>query len=437
MKYIHLILCLFTSTISLAQTDSLELRAYHYFQEVKAATQRHIDLWDLNLMGPIILVDPFTRKAYASEVDSTGYLSESNGIFVGEFPKSLNISGSVVSWSGKTWAILPYMFPENSTTTDIVGYIGHELFHRCQEELGFVFPNEILNDHLNEIDGRIYLRLELNALMKAVAGYPNEASKRHLANAFVFRKYRHKIFPQASKRENLLELNEGITQYTTVKLRNRSDDKTIAKLKEVSLQFIDGPTYIRTFAYHTIPAYGFVLSKRENYWNKEISMETNLTDYFIKHLDIRIPANLDSAAWAALDDYNGEAIINEEQEREKEIIRKVKQFKENLLLKPHLEISISRNNMSFDPSKVFPIGDLGTVYEGDVRWSDKWGVLEVKNGLFLDADRSRICASAPTSIEENYARGERWQLWLNEGYKLYKKDSGNYTIFAQNETTRN
>lgn len=429
MRSIITIVIFAFSKISIAQPDSLELQAKEYFEAVKLATERNFDLWDMNLHGPMILVEPFKRKVYASESDLEGDLSKSNGIYVGKFPKTLNISGAYIDWGGKTWAMLPYMFPQDVRTEDVVGYLGHELFHRSQKKLGFIFPNEVLNDHLDQNNGRIYLRLELQALMVALEESSKKLAIERITDALIFRKYRHQLYNENVHAENLLELNEGITQYTTVILRGRAYDSDVNYLKKVASIFLNGPTYVRTFAYHTIPAYGLLLNKKKKYWNKEVSIQTNLTDYFIDNFGIDIPANLDSAVQTIMPKYNGSEVIAEEEERAKRLAGEIEQLIKALIEEPHLEIAITRNNMSFDPSNVTPLEGLGAVYKGSVRWSDKWGVLEVKNGLFLDENGDRICATLPDSIEIDYARGADWELWLNDGYKLIRNQkTGNYII---------
>ena len=150
IRKIILALLLFSNNIiDPAHAQDLESIAFEYFQGVKLTTELHKDLWNINLFGPMILIDPATRKIYASEQDSLGELTPSVSVFVGTFPKSLNISGAWIEWNGKIWAMLPFPFPEGTTTTDAVGYLCHELFHRSQQKLGFVFPNEELTNHLD------------------------------------------------------------------------------------------------------------------------------------------------------------------------------------------------------------------------------------------------------------------------------------------------
>ena len=59
------------------------------------------------------------------------------------------------------------MLPLSENKNDRINLLAHELFHKAQSGLGFTQNNKESN-HLDQKDGRIYLRLELEALTKAV-----------------------------------------------------------------------------------------------------------------------------------------------------------------------------------------------------------------------------------------------------------------------------
>ena len=80
------------------------------------------------------------------------------------------------------------------------------------------------NNHLDKKQGRIYLRLELEALQTAVKLQGQDAIP-HIINALRFRKLRHQIYSDADSTENLLELNEGLAEYTGLMMSERTPDK--------------------------------------------------------------------------------------------------------------------------------------------------------------------------------------------------------------------
>jgi hypothetical protein len=63
------------------------------------------------------------------------------------------------------------------------------------------------------VDGRYWMELEWRALAKAL-GSSGPARTAALRDALAFRTARRKVFPNAAENERLLEMNEGLAQYT-------------------------------------------------------------------------------------------------------------------------------------------------------------------------------------------------------------------------------
>ena len=70
-----------------------------------------------------------------------------------------------LEWNGKTWATV--VLPLSSDKHPRLDLITHELFHCAQPSLGFDMRVSD-NHHLDEKDGRVLLRLEIEALKKAL-----------------------------------------------------------------------------------------------------------------------------------------------------------------------------------------------------------------------------------------------------------------------------
>ncbi len=147
------------------EKQSLQKNIPILFNEIKVETKRGYGLWNKNLYGPILLVDPKTREVFANEPDTAGLLKYHGGTFSGVLPPNINIANTAVNFSGKRWAML--MLPLSQNKKDRINLLAHELFHTAQPSLGFVLYNPE-NNHLDQKNGRIYLRLELEALKKAV-----------------------------------------------------------------------------------------------------------------------------------------------------------------------------------------------------------------------------------------------------------------------------
>ncbi|HQT92317.1 MAG TPA: hypothetical protein PL001_09865, partial [Candidatus Kryptobacter bacterium] len=298
---------------SAAQTFSTPEQAYaSYFEEVRVAERQGFDLWNRDMYGPILLVNPSTRQVYSNFPDGGGALSRDGDVYTGHLPEDINIANTKVHWNGREWAMVMLPLPDNKQ--DRINLLAHELFHVTQPALGFqgYSPD---NSQLDEKDGRIYLRLELEALRQALEATSASEMKRHVADALTFREYRYQLYPRAGVTENLLELNEGIAEYTGAMIAGRDKNEALYHFEKSINDFVRFPTYVRSFAYVTTPTYGYLLSTTDKYWNKDISAQTNLTDYFIRAFGVSNPADPKGGVAQLEDQYDGEAIITEETSR--------------------------------------------------------------------------------------------------------------------------
>jgi hypothetical protein len=54
-----------------------------YFDEVKTATKKNFNVWEKDLYGSILLVNPQTRAIFANESDTAGVLKFNEKIYTG------------------------------------------------------------------------------------------------------------------------------------------------------------------------------------------------------------------------------------------------------------------------------------------------------------------------------------------------------------------
>ena len=91
-------------------------------------------LWPAKLCGPIVLVDPSTRAAVANQPDPAGRFKRQDGMFVGEWPASMDVANTAVDWEDTRWALVMLPLPEDPFGR--LQLLAHESFHRIQPELG-------------------------------------------------------------------------------------------------------------------------------------------------------------------------------------------------------------------------------------------------------------------------------------------------------------
>ncbi|MCA4794231.1 hypothetical protein [Myroides odoratimimus] len=424
-KLIAFSLFLLTQSIFSQNEQRMLEQANVCFDEFKHAAEQHKSLWNIDLYGPILLIDSETRTIYANEEDKENKLKPEGGVYIGTLPKNINIANTAIEWEGKRWAMI--MLPLSDNVQNRINLLGHESFHRVQPTLGFKLNNTD-NNHLDQKEGRVYLRLELEALKQAIQAHSLKERNKHLTAALSFRKYRQSLYNESSTTENNLELNEGIAEFTGLIVSNRTKKETVDYVSKGIDDFFKNSTYIRSFAYHTIPVYGYLLSQQDKEWNKKINTTTNLTDYFIKVWNIQIPNNLESTVNQLKSKYNGAFIIEQEVERDVKIKKIIATYKAQFVENPHFEIKFEKMNISFNPSNLVALEDKGTVYP-TMRISDKWGILTVEKGALMSPNWDRLSITNPTKVEENKVFGDGWILELTEHYKVEQnKDDLNYRL---------
>jgi len=411
------------------KTDEIEKSEITKFENLfkdlgKYLTKENGKLWNHQLYGPLLFVNQDNRTIIANEKDTKGILTKNGEIYTGILPNEINIANTAFDWNGKRWTMV--MLPLPKDYNERLDLLTHELFHRIQPEIGFANLYQKSCSHLDNIDGRTYLKLELKKKKKALTTNNENQQKEHINNALLFRAYRHQIFQNAKENENILELNEGLAEYTGTTLSDRNDKDLKTHYIQAIESLYKNPTFVRSFAYRTIPVYGYYMRQKDETWNLKISEKTNLTDHFTEFLTISIPVNLKDSIFQLRDDYNYTQINDFEikrDEKQKEIIAKLdKKFKEN----PILVIPFQNMNISFNPGNLIPYRDLGTVYP-NLRITDNWGILTVEKGALVGKNWGKVIVSEPAKTSDKIIEGDGWKLELNNDWELVKIKE-NYTL---------
>lgn len=382
-------------------------------------SQENGELWNYQLYGPLLFVDKESRTVIANEKDLKGNLIKKGEVYTGKLPNKINISNTAFDWNGKRWTMLMLPLPKNYK--ERLNLLTHELFHRIQPKIGFENLTEEQNNHLDDLNGRIFLKLELEALKKALVSNVETTQQKHIQNAIKFRAYRHKLYSGAKENENTLELNEGLAEYTGSILSKRTDDELRKHYVQMINNFYRNPTFVRSFAYVTIPVYGYFINSKNSSWNKGISNSTNLSDYIYGFYYHSALENLSETINEIKGDYGFKEIENFEIKRDSERKKLVAEYEMKFLTKQTLRIGLENMKISFDPRNIMPFKNLGTVYP-NLRITDNWGVLTVKKGALLSNNWDKVSVSEPTKINDKLIEGNGWSLELNSDWELTKID---------------
>ena len=395
-----------------------------YFQEAEAASNRDGDrLWGVPLYGPMMFVDPDTRSVVTNRADKKGALRPEGDVFTGKLPDDVGVANTAVAWAGVKWTMVMWPLPDERQ--ERLRLMAHELFHRVQD--GIKLPgSDVVNRHLDTRDGRIWLRLELRALERAL--YERGAARRDaVADAAYFRRYRHSLFPHAAEDEGALETNEGLAEYTGIKLSSHSNAEGRARAGYALRQARFKQSFARSFAYATGPAYGLLLDEVKSNWRQDVKAGDDLGATLQAAVAIKLPARAGVGAVARARLYDGDEIIAAETESDQRRRETAAKYRARLLEGPVLVIPAAGNfHYTFDPNNVTPLDDVGIIYPS-LNVTDDWGILEVTSGALMFRDNrgvTKLHVTAPTDVRTRPLQGSGWKLKLNEGWKVVEGERG-------------
>jgi hypothetical protein len=385
------------------------------FQEAKAICDRDGGrLWGHPLCGPILLVEPETRFVTANQPDAKGALTAAGPVFVGQLPDSENIANSPSQWSGVLWTELIWStLPVDPAQRHVI--LAHEMFHRVQHDLG-ISVSDRGNAHLDTLEGRWLLQLEWRALSRALEASTAAERRGAITDALVFRADRYHRFKDAAAEEGALELMEGVAEYTGVRAGLETAQARNAYAVRDLWTHIGDPTFVRSFAYATGPAYGLLLDRADPNWRTKIKADVRFDQLLKAALAIRLPTGLDAAAKARAVKYDDGSLRAAEARRDADRQALLAAYKAKLVDGPVLNIPLRRMNVQFNPATLLPLEPYGTVYPS-LRITDEWGVIEASDGALLRKDWGMVTVSA-AHVSSSGLHGDGWTLKLKPGWKV-------------------
>ena len=421
------------ATCTAAQTASIDTKlAAQYFRQLKQTSDRDAArTWGEALYGPIMFVDPRSSSVVANQADLEHKLVFQDGVFVGTLPSEINPANTAFDWAGVHWTMV--MWPVSEFRQSRERLLLHECFHRLQEKLGLP-ARDAVNSHLDTLNGRIWIQMEWRALERAlrVTGADRNAAIR---DALLFRSYRRSLFADSAVNENALEINEGLAEYTGVKLSSADVLETAVRANIILRQARNNPTFARSFAYISGPAYGALLDLSGRPWRTGLKPSSDFGELLQQHYRIRVRAS-EAAARAAISRYEGDEIVTIETQQDQKRQQQISEARKKFLDGPVLILSLSSDvRYSYDPNNVIGIDASNTVYP-TMRLVDEWGVLTVSDGAWLERATSghllRARLPAPADLSARPLKGEGWSLELSSGWEVVAGErSGDVKIVKQ------
>jgi hypothetical protein len=386
--------------------------AQRYFQEAAVMFARDGGhLWGVSLDGPMLFVDYETRLAVANRADAAGRLGRQGDVWVGSIPPDVIVANTAMNWAGVYWTTVIWQsLPEDPQQR--AEFMAHEAFHRIQAEIGFPMPKiPNANVHLDTLEGRYWLQLEWRALERALID--REAAS---GDALLFRATRRASFSQAAAEERSLEMHEGLAEYTGFRLSQMTTAQVAGSVHNAPARY---PSFVRSFAYASGPAYGFLLDQAYPPWRERLTPRQDLGGLLQSALSVSLPEDLSACATTRAQAYGGDALRKDEMARDQQRQAEIASYRARLLGDRGLILPLSpKVQCAFDPRATVPIPGSGTVFPL-IHVSDVWGILDVeRGGLWISNDWGTARISVPENLANRPLSGDGWTLQLAEGWQI-------------------
>jgi hypothetical protein len=387
-------------------------------------------IWGQPLCGPMVLVHAPTRVAIANVSDPEGRFEVCQDAWFGSLPAGMLTANTAVSWGGTRWAMV--LLPLPTDEFDRLALLAHEAFHRVQPALG-LSGRDAQNLHLDEEQGRLWLRLELRALHAALR-QDDALSRGALHDALHFRAHRHRLFPGADSLEALLEREEGLAEYTGAVFAMSVLGADVAPVLRALERSDRSRSYVRALGYATGPALGLLLDRHAPGW-RESAGERSLADVLADAVDFDGRDTLgasDVVSRAA--SYGYGEVAAEESERARAAAAQQADIRARLLEGPVLLLRQNDLQASFNPGELVPVPSHGTYYPTGT-FQAAWGRLVVSAGGALmspDWQTLRVPAPAAGALPGGgRIEGDGWSLELERGWTAVPAAGGGWLLVPE------
>jgi hypothetical protein len=362
-------------------------------------------LWNISLNAPIIIIDHFNNKMFLTSIEN-GYVQP---IKEEQWNNKIPLANSFFEYEGKKYITIVHAALMNAPCEQRINLLSHEIFHLYQKELG-IENESSSNYHIDEIRGRALLQIEMKTLQKTLEG-----DLQSLYNALYIRVYRQNLYPENN--EDLYELNEGLAEYTGVKL-------AVTNMREYvknHLNYNIKNGYMNAFGYLTGSAYACILDELYPQWRYDKDLNKGMI-YLIKKVHPEYAVTIDDVYLnELLDKYDYDKILSDEEDELKSF-GNIAHFEE--LLKPETtKFYISNNGIHFtyNPNdRVIALSNA--VLLRNMTLMGEWGQINVKSGIVRLNNWSAFYLLPPKKINVNDIEGDDYTIQINPGWKVSEKD---------------
>ena len=414
---IVLILCVSSTSCSQSKSNPMEKAAPCFENLKKVSDADNGKLWGKTLYGPMMFVDVQTRNLVANQQNKENSFEQKGDLFFGQLPEDIIIANTSIDYCGENWTCV--IWDGNRDWMTNTHLLIHESWHRIQEGIGLPACGSF-NQHLDETEGELLLKLELGILKDLLQNDSKDLTE-GLRNAMTVRKYRQTLFPNGN--ENQFECHEGMAEYTAFKLLPLDNDNEAIRKGMVAaaiMKGMDNNGYSNSFAYLTGPAYGLFLDELVPDWRNSIRSGKTIPE--VISTEVAIPDTIDNAEIErisvryGLTEYLGKERSRLEA-RDKEDAELRARFSESTWL----VIPNNNTHFGFDPNeRLVAYDSIGVIYK-TMQLKGDFGTIDVKNGII----RANNWSYFIIPYSEDHCDAE---ISLNSGYAIEPVDDKSFTI---------
>ena len=392
--------------------------AQQYFEEATKLCERDAGrLWGVSLCGPMVIFDQATGTRATSQPEPEG-----------PTPRFLGFADGPVSWGGLRWFAWPLsMLPANDADARQQIML-HGLFHHIQPELAFMAnASDGFNEHLDTLEGRVWMQLEWRALRRAVESTGSDRAEA-VADALAFRRERRRLFPGAADNERRDDIREGLASYTGVAAwaNSPADARRAAAAAAAGGELQQ--SFVGNFEAASGPAYGVLLDELLPDWRRQLRSTSDLGALLASATN-RPPT---TALVVAAARYDGATLRTAEEAHDRAQQVRVAELRRRFVDGPVLTMPAAGSGTSDTTGNVV-IPGIGTVFFRNFTRSAQWGRLNANNGVLRSSDGTTLSVPVTGPLEGTTLQGDGWTATLNSGWVVRPAvRPGSFTIAREN-----
>lgn len=362
-------------------------------------------LWNISLNAPILLIDHLKNKMNVTAIDS----GKIQPLKEEEWDNKVPLANSIFDYKGGKYVTIIQAALMNTSCEGRINLLSHEIFHLHQNDLGI--KNTIsVNYHMDEVQGRALLQIEMKALQHAL-----EHDTVGLYEALYIRAYRQSLNP--SNNEDLYELNEGLAEYTGVKLSAANMTEYVKNRLNYNIK----RGYTNAFGYLTGSAYATLLDDLYPQWKKDKDLNRGMI-FLLKKVMPKYEVPIDEPELKRiLDKYNYDLLLTNEKEEERSFGDIT--LYENLLKPETSKICITNNRINFTYNPQDRVIALSSaILLRNMTLTTEWGQVNAKSGIVRLNDWTAFYLLPPKEISSNVIKGDEYEIELNRGWKIIEEN---------------